>query len=325
VIAVLAAAAAWATEPVPLVLPAQSDALAWAEVAAGVGLEIVPPGAGAWAEIAQADGWVLVVHDPSGKKRIVAIEAPTTRAAREDVLLLAVSLLRPFSGGEKGWATPPPPPRTWKPVEATLVPPPISPEPPPPWIEAPEITIPPSPPGPKLPTISEFSPTEAEVWASFGASLVVRGEPDPTGGVGVGVLRDGRFRVRVGGSWAAPTGVPVAPGPEGLMSSWGLEAGAGDCYARPLWGVCGVAEVGASSWRFRQQNGDYVGGTLLPKAGLRLGVHRTVTAGWRIGLDAVGSTLLGSVYVAREDFVVEPQRLSPLSFEPTLTIQSRLP
>ena len=118
----LLAAAAQAAEPVPFVLPAGADPVVWADVAAGVGLQIVPPGSGAWAEIGVGDaGSVLVVHDPSGAKRTVAIQPPTTRSAREDALLLAVSLLRPFSGGEKGWATPPPPPRTWKPVKATLV------------------------------------------------------------------------------------------------------------------------------------------------------------------------------------------------------------
>ena len=85
---------------VPLALPEGEDPAAWRSAAELAGLELGPAGEGPWARLEPGgSGWVLVVEDRSGALRRVEVEAAATGAEREELALLASSLLTPLPVG----------------------------------------------------------------------------------------------------------------------------------------------------------------------------------------------------------------------------------
>jgi len=100
-LAALILAFAWATvaaasEPVPLVLPAGESAAAWEAAAAGFGLAVSEdePEAGDYVRIVVGDPWVVraVV---AGAVREESVAPPLSQRDREDIVLLASTLLQP--------------------------------------------------------------------------------------------------------------------------------------------------------------------------------------------------------------------------------------
>ncbi|GEM_PF-2668937 len=93
---VLWAAVAAAAQDTPLILPAGEPAEAWAAAADGFGLAVATadPGDVDRVEVFVGDPW-LVRAIVGGVVREEAVEPPRSQTDREDVVLLAVSLLQP--------------------------------------------------------------------------------------------------------------------------------------------------------------------------------------------------------------------------------------
>jgi hypothetical protein len=101
-VAVIASAgSALAEEATPLLLPPGEPLDAWSEAASGLGFvvcgaETEVAAGGAWVEIVvTAAGWSLRADDGAGRRREQAIEPPTGQLDREEIVLLASTLLQP--------------------------------------------------------------------------------------------------------------------------------------------------------------------------------------------------------------------------------------
>jgi hypothetical protein len=112
-----------------------------------------------WVELqrtAQADQWRLRVHDQQGTLHEVEVFVPVTERQREEIVVLAASLLHPVAGGAGGlWDAlalaeePPPLPLELPPPLPVEQPPPLPSRPPPLPVEAPPplpVEPPPEPP-----------------------------------------------------------------------------------------------------------------------------------------------------------------------------------
>ena len=83
---------------VPLVLPPGEPLDAWTIAAAAVDLVARVDGdvpSGAWVEVIVGDRWLLRVHDAEGRVREQAVDAPQAQIDREEIALLASTLLTP--------------------------------------------------------------------------------------------------------------------------------------------------------------------------------------------------------------------------------------
>ncbi len=149
-----------ASATVPVELPPEQPAAAWAELLRAA--DMAPgPAAGFPAVHIEAGtrGWTLLVRDSSGAEHRVTVSPPTDEATREDLVWLAASLLRPVVPPD-GLASAQPEPEPPQPEPPQPEPPTPSPEPPAPSTEhrvpspeppapSPEPTAPsPEPPAP---------------------------------------------------------------------------------------------------------------------------------------------------------------------------------
>lgn len=186
----LALAAAQAAS-VPIRLPAQERVADWQEALSIAGLAVGVPGEGPWVDVvAGSTTWTVRVRDLAGVIHNAPVKPPTTELEREDLAMLAVSLLQPVALPKPvKVAVPPPPVRTAPRVVPPPVPEPLPPEPDP-TPEPPPVVAPPVEPEP--------------VRATFQGRLGIAGEVRP---------------------WSAPTGLLWGEvqwvGPSPLRPSFG--------------------------------------------------------------------------------------------------------
>ncbi len=206
---------------VPVRLPAQEAPSDWAEALALAGLGVGTPGEGPWVEIvAGPSQWVVRVRDRAGAVHESTVPPPRTAQEREDLALLAASLLQPMAVQAPPKPPPPaPPPPKPKPVvvEAPAPPPPEPPPPEPQPEPVPEPVAPP-PPAPALALSGRLGLAgEARPYTNLTglawAELQLVGHP---------------FRPALGVAVTPPTGLPKV---QADVDFWGGEAWLGAWYA----------------------------------------------------------------------------------------------
>ncbi len=242
---------ALAAAPVVIELPPREPLEEWAESLALAGLVAGVRGSGAYVEVLdQGTVWLIRVHDGAGHTREAAVREPVRAAEREDVAILAASLMRTISSGGAPAPRPPveapppivPPPVVAPPVVVSRPPPVVIVEPvvapviaPP--LPPPPVVAPPPPPPPRSPVAfpPTFAPPEAlpapkpPAWAvegGLGVGVNLRGDTVPAPSVaGQLVVTDGALRVlaRVGGTFPARlTAFEARPDLSGVGGSAGL-------------------------------------------------------------------------------------------------------
>lgn len=167
---------AWAAS-VPVRLPAGEVAADWQKPLALAGLAVGSPGSGAWVELVASDGkWIVRVRDATGAMHEAPVAPPDTAQEREDVALLAASLLEPMgfvpmvTGPAPDPPEPGPPHRVPTPLPTEPAPPssgvavrtptPLPTEPAPPVTEVPPAEPPPPDPTPPVATPPVAAPPE---------------------------------------------------------------------------------------------------------------------------------------------------------------------
>lgn len=237
----LAFALAQASAAVPVRLPAGESVEAWAEAIALAGLSVGTPGEGPWVEILASGGqWIVRVEDRDGVMREAPVPAPRTAQDREDVALLAASMLQPMRVSAPAkpapTPTPAPTPARAKPVVEQTAP---SPAPAP----VPAATGPVWPPSePVAPTaapaasepVMEAPPPAAPTGPTLVARFGVAGEarlatrPTVLGWAELQGVGEGPFRPALGFGLTAPATLPEL---STEVAFWGGEAWAGAWYA----------------------------------------------------------------------------------------------
>ena len=243
-------ATAAAGTPLIVELPPDQPAAEWAECLALAGLVSGKRGESPWVEIIDGgDTWTVRAHGPGQPVRELTVAEPRVPNAREDVAILAASLLRPMTSARP--ATPPAPtpeappevpapapkPAATRPRPATAVvviaappppeEPPAAPEPPAepvaPVVEAPPAT---SPPGTRPPSRLEIGAGAAVgVRADALPSPVLTGElRERFGAFAVGVAAQGALAARLPDLTAAPTVGTVGGS---VLGEWRPVIGAG--------------------------------------------------------------------------------------------------
>jgi hypothetical protein len=193
---------------VPIRLPAQERVADWQEALTIAGLSPGTPGDGAWVDVTVgATVWTLRVRDLAGVLHDATVAPPRTEQEREDVALLAASLLQPVAVPVRVAAAPPPP------VKPTPRPPP---PPAPAWppaaevpvvVAAPEPVVVAPPPAPPAPEAAAPPAFEGRV----GLAGEVRPWSVPTALVWgeVQLVGSSPIRPAIGGSLTAPAGIPL--------------------------------------------------------------------------------------------------------------------
>jgi len=268
-IALLVGALAHAT---PVTLPPGESSEDWAPAVGLARLELGEPAAGPWVRLeVGASEWTITARGRDGGVRRARIAPPTTPAAREAAIWLAVSLLEPTSGVElpglpKLPELPPPPPRASP--RRVAKPPPPAPQPDPPQRDPPQRDPPqPDPPQPDpalvIPAGLLVGPGDP---VSIGETTTPkRAASDLRGGVAVtggwrhwlGVRAGVRIDLGVGrGEWTLSGAGRVAGrraltalGPARTFSEQGLELHATRAFwGERSWGGFGLA-AGAGATR----------------------------------------------------------------------------
>ncbi|MSQ01801.1 MAG: hypothetical protein EXR71_07900 [Myxococcales bacterium] len=280
-------------------LPPREPLEEWAESLSLAGLVVGHRGAGAYVEVLdQGTVWLIRAHDGGGHTREVAVREPQRAAEREDVALLAASLMRTISSGGAPVPRPPPAgvpppvvppaviPPAPKPAPVVIVEPVVAPviaSPPPPVVAAP----PAPPPSPASPVVfpPTFAPPEAPpiptppVWAiegSLGVGISLRDDmvatPSLAGQLG---WTDGPLRVlvRMGGSFPARL-VAFESRPD--LATVGASAGVWWAPAR-----AGGLDFGIEAGCTALLAGDGLGNLLSAAVALPTA---TVGLGWRVRL-----------------------------------------
>ncbi len=253
---------------VPVRLPAQERVADWQEALTIAGLAVGVPGEGPWVDVTGgATSWTVRVRDLDGIVHVTPVAPPKTEQDREDLAMLAASLLQPIAVPPpvKVAVTPPPPvrPRVTPPPAPVVVVPPPPPEP----VPVP-VVVPPPEPEPVHPT---FQPR-------VGVALEVRPWSTPTGLVWAELQRVGESPLRpaLGVSIAAPADLPQI---EGDVRYWSGEVWVGAWYAapEPLRFDFGVT-VGVAGRSF-SKDGEPVGVALIPVLSTRLELPILVAPG----------------------------------------------
>lgn len=196
----LGAARSFASDRPVIELPAGESRDAWAETLAIAGLLAEIHGDGPWVSVRiEGDKWRLVATDAFGNRRDVVVKIPKNESDREDVAILAASLLRPVNLAAAEPKRPANPMLAPAPASLAVAQ----------AIRAPEPTVPRRPP-------AIATPAESPV-ANVIKPLGVAGEgpgvalPQPLAPPEVGAV-PAELPVAVAEASPAPTTVPVVPG-----------------------------------------------------------------------------------------------------------------
>ncbi len=309
---------AWAGAPAPptVQLPAGEPVELWRAPLSLAGLS---PGDGRpGVEIlAQGDRWLILAWDDAGVARAAEVARPSTPRAREDLAMLAASLLRQVSAPPvtaqslpvASLPPPPPPPPRPEPSRAppavvradpapvaepapAVPPPPEAPAAPAPAAPAPEAPAPPPPPPELAPAPAPAPPARPSLRLSVGARALANIRPSQSATGGVVVALDARqdpLWVELGlfglfPSELAPLDDSNALGLRGLDSGVGWTSGLGPVE----YGFGG----GISALRYQFQEAGYAAQTAWGPAvhgdarlGLPLPGPWVLDLGGRVGLD----------------------------------------
>lgn len=264
----LALSLALAAAGVPVRLPANERAVDWIEALSIAGLSVGTPGEGPWVEIvAGTPQWTVRVRDRAGALHQASVPAPRTPQEREDVAMLAASLLQPVAVPAP--VKPPPAPAP-KPKPAVTAPPP-APEPPPPPPPEP-VPEPPPPPAPEPPPPPP-SPTLAP---RMGLAGEARPYASPTGlaWIELALAPGGPVHPAIGASVTMPTAMPAL---DTDVRFWGGEAWVGAWYAAEVPARFDVGLAGGVAVREFLQDGVSRGTTWTPIVATRVDVPIAVT------------------------------------------------
>ncbi len=167
-------AAAQAASAVPVRLPPQERAADWQEALAIAGLAVGVPGEGPWVELVPGTGtWTVRVRDLAGVVHDARVQPPVTEQDREDLAMLAASLLQPVVAPKPvKVVTPPPPPPKPKPKPVVVEPAPV--------VSSPPEPVPP-PPAPEPEPVPEPAPPPPSFQPRVGAAAEVRPWSNPNG------------------------------------------------------------------------------------------------------------------------------------------------
>lgn len=257
---------------VPVRLPAHERAADWQEALTIAGLTVGVPGDGAWVDVSVGPtSWTVRVRDLDGVVHVTPVAPPVSEQDREDLAMLAASLLQPV-------AVPTSLKAAAKEAAATAAPPPVKPPSRP--ATTPAAAALPGPPSAEVSVIVPPSePTaHARLEARVGLAAEIRLWSVPTGLVWTDVQWVGSSPLRpsVGGSLAAPAALPRIAG---SVSYWSAELWAGAWYAAPapLRFDFGVT-LGLAGRSF-SKSGEPVGIAWIPVFSTRLEVPILVTPG----------------------------------------------
>lgn len=259
-------AAAQAAAAVPVRLPAQERVADWQEALTIAGLAVGVPGEGPWVEVTVgATSWTVRVRDLDGVVHVTPVAPPRTEQDREDLAMLAASLLQPVAipaPVKVAVKVVPPPPR---PAPRVTTPPVSVPEPVP--VPVPVEVVAPAP-----------EPVPATFQARVGVAAELRPWSAPTGLVWAELQRVGESPLRpaLGASLAAPADLPQITGD---VRYWSGEVWVGAWYAapEPLRFDFGVT-FGVAARSF-SKDGEPVGVAWIPVLSTRLEVPILVAPG----------------------------------------------
>ncbi|MDP2306548.1 MAG: hypothetical protein Q8P18_11045 [Pseudomonadota bacterium] len=216
--------AAHAAAAVPVRLPAQERVADWQEALTIAGLAVGVPGEGPWVDVsAGPTAWTVRVRDLDGVVHVTPVAPPLSEQDREDVAMLAASLLQPV-------AVPSPVKAPVKVMAPVRTPPPVVPPPVP--VPEPE-PVPPAPvPVPEPAPAPVVAPARATFQPRVGLAVELRPWSTPTGIVWAELQRvaDTPLRPSLGGSLAAPADLPQIAGD---VRYWSGEVWVGAWYAAP--------------------------------------------------------------------------------------------
>ena len=263
---------AWAG--VPLALPPGENPRDWADAASLANLSLVSADTGTGVRIlAQGTTWVVEARAADGSVQRATVAAPTTAAAREDLVWLAASLLKPVVRPAPApivpVVVPKPTPRPAPPAPPVPEPAPEpAPEPVLVPVEPPVVAAPPSP-----------SPAPWSVQVEGGAV----GSPAQalTHGFEIGGARTlgSAFDLLVGFGYFAPTA--LSDGSPG-QRRWSLDPRLALRAWEPshhAWTEAGLR----TAYRVFQDEDGRAGGGLVPGLDLRLGAEGPIARRWAVG------------------------------------------
>ncbi|MFZ5481797.1 MAG: hypothetical protein ACOZNI_33860, partial [Myxococcota bacterium] len=128
--AAVLAAALWSSDAaaaIPVALPLSESPATWEQALALGGFTVGTAQSGPQVSLAnQGEYWLLRVRDANGKVQEVNVLPPVTQQDREDIVWLAMSLLKPAGGGST-WSDVPTQVSTPTPVPSPTPPPPKAP------------------------------------------------------------------------------------------------------------------------------------------------------------------------------------------------------